>query len=232
MESLKDLAARFSLLFDLDGTLIDSAPDLQAAVNTVLSSHGLRRITLDETKSFIGDGMPKLCERALDAAGGSLDVLDSFYTNFRGQYQAAAAVKTKPYPAVRETLISAKSAGFQMGVCTNKAEPLAEMILDTLKLRIYFSAVIGAAPNRALKPDPEPLMHCMAALDPNQSRRAIFIGDSVADVRAARNAHLPCILVRGGYTNVAPDLLDADMVIDSLDHLFDALDQLAKDNRC
>lgn len=232
MESLKDLAARFSLLFDLDGTLIDSAPDLQAAVNTVLSSHGLRCITLDETKSFIGDGMPKLCERALDAAGGSLDVLDSFYTNFRGQYQAAAAVKTKPYPAVRETLISAKSAGFQMGVCTNKAEPLADMILDTLKLRIYFSAVIGAAPNRALKPDPEPLMHCMAALDPNQSRRAIFIGDSVADVRAARNAHLPCILVRGGYTNVAPDLLDADMVIDSLDHLFDALDQLAKDNRC
>lgn len=230
MESLKDLAARFSLLFDLDGTLIDSAPDLQAAVNTVLSSHGLRRITLDETKSFIGDGMPKLCERALNAAGGPLDVLDSFYTNFRGQYQAAAAVKTKPYPAVRETLISAKSAGFQMGVCTNKAEPLADMILDTLKLRVYFSAVIGAAPNRALKPDPEPLMHCMRALDPNQSRRAIFIGDSVADVRAARNAHLPCILVRGGYTNVAPDLLDADMVIDSLDHLFDALDQLAKDN--
>lgn len=230
MESLKDLAARFSLLFDLDGTLIDSAPDLQAAVNTVLSSHGLRRITLDETKSFIGDGMPKLCERALNAAGGPLDVLDSFYTNFRGQYQAAAAVKTKPYPAVRETLISAKSAGFQMGVCTNKAEPLADMILDTLKLRVYFSAVVGAAPNRALKPDPEPLMHCMRALDPNQSRRAIFIGDSVADVRAARNAHLPCILVRGGYTNVAPDLLDSDMVIDSLDHLFDALDQLAKDN--
>lgn len=230
MESLKDLAARFSLLFDLDGTLIDSAPDLQAAVNTVLSSHGLRRITLDETKSFIGDGMPKLCERALNAAGGPLDVLDSFYINFRGQYQAAAAVKTKPYPAVRETLISAKSAGFQMGVCTNKAESLADMILDTLKLRVYFSAVIGAAPNRALKPDPEPLMHCMRALDPNQSRRAIFIGDSVADVRAARNAHLPCILVRGGYTNVAPDLLDSDMVIDSLDHLFDALDQLAKDN--
>lgn len=229
MTPLKDLATRFTLLFDLDGTLIDSAPDLQAAVNTVLSSHGLRRITLEETKSFIGDGMPKLCERALDVTGGATDLLDSFYTDFRGRYQAAAAVKTKPYPAVRETLISAKSAGFQMGVCTNKAEPLADLILDTLKLRVYFSAVIGAAPGRALKPDPEPLMHCMTALDPNLSRQAVFIGDSIADVRAARNAELPCILVRGGYTNVAPDLLDADVVIDSFDHLFSALDQLAKE---
>ena len=79
MTNYRDLATEFSLVFDLDGTLIDSAPDLQAAVNTVLSSHGLRRISMEETQAFIGDGMPKLCERALEATGGPEEILEVFY---------------------------------------------------------------------------------------------------------------------------------------------------------
>ena len=226
MTNYRDLATEFSLVFDLDGTLIDSAPDLQAAVNTVLSSHGLRRISMEETQAFIGDGMPKLCERALEATGGPAEILELFYDAFKKRYMSAPAVKTKPMIAVRETLITAKGAAFAMGVCTNKSEPVAETILTELQLRPFFTDLVGAIPGRALKPDPEPLLLCAERIGTGD-RRAVLIGDSIADVKAARNAHMPCILVRGGYTNTAPELLGADVVIDSFDHLFTALEQLA-----
>lgn len=226
MTNYRDLATEFSLVFDLDGTLIDSAPDLQAAVNTVLSSHGLRRISMEETQAFIGDGMPKLCERALEATGGPAEILELFYDAFKKRYMSAPAVKTKPMIAVRETLITAKGAAFAMGVCTNKSEPVAETILTELQLRPFFTDFVGAMPGRALKPDPEPLLLCAERIGTGD-RRAVLIGDSIADVKAARNAHMPCILVRGGYTNTAPELLGADVVIDSFDHLFAALEQLA-----
>ena len=226
MTNYRDLATEFSLVFDLDGTLIDSAPDLQAAVNTVLSSHGLRRISMEETQAFIGDGMPKLCERALEATGGPEEILEVFYDAFKKRYMSAPAVKTKPMIAVRETLITAKGAAFAMGVCTNKSEPVAETILTELQLRSFFRDFVGAMPGRALKPDPEPLLLCAERIGTGD-RRAVLIGDSIADVKAARNAHMPCILVRGGYTNTAPELLGANVVIDSFDHLFAALEQLA-----
>jgi phosphoglycolate phosphatase len=225
MTNYRDLASQFSLVFDLDGTLIDSAPDLQAAVNTVLSSHGLRRISIEETQAFIGDGMPKLCERALEATGGSSELQESFYDAFKSCYMASPAVKTKPMLAVRETLITAKSAGFAMGVCTNKSEPVAETILNELQLMSFFTDYVGSMPGRALKPDPEALLLCAERIGTN-GRQAILVGDSIADVKAARNAEMPCVLVRGGYTNTAPELLGADVVIDSFDHLFTALEKL------
>jgi len=226
MTNYRDLAIEFSLVFDLDGTLIDSAPDLQAAVNTVLSSHGLRRISMEETQAFIGDGMPKLCERALEATGGPEEIIEVFYGAFKKRYMSAPAVKTKPMIAVRDTLITAKGAAFAMGVCTNKSEPVAETILTELKLKSFFTDFVGAMPGRALKPDPEPLLLCAERIGTGD-RRAVLIGDSIADVKAARNAHMPCILVRGGYSNTEPELLGADVVIDSFDHLFTALEQLA-----
>ena len=226
MTNYRNLASRFSLVFDLDGTLIDSAPDLQAAVNTVLSSHGLRRISIEETKAFIGDGMPKLCERALEATGGLTEIQNAFYDAFKKRYMSAPAVKTKPMLAVRETLITAKGAAFAMGVCTNKSEPVAETILNELQLMSFFTDYVGSMPGRALKPDPEPLLLCAERIGTGE-RQAVLVGDSIADVKAARNAGMPCILVRGGYTNAAPELLGADVVIDSFDHLFDALEKLA-----
>jgi len=152
MTNYRDLAIEFSLVFDLDGTLIDSAPDLQAAVNTVLSSHGLRRISMEETQAFIGDGMPKLCERALEATGGPEEIIEVFYGAFKKRYMSAPAVKTKPMIAVRDTLITAKGAAFAMGVCTNKSEPVAETILTELKLKSFFTDFVGAMPGRALSP--------------------------------------------------------------------------------
>ena len=136
MTNYRDLATQFSLVFDLDGTLVDSAPDLQAAVNTVLASHGLRHISIEETRGFIGGGMPKLCERALEATGGLDEIQEAFYGAFKTRYMRAPAVKTKPMRAVRETLVTAKGAAFAMGVCTNKSEPVAEIILNELQVKL------------------------------------------------------------------------------------------------
>jgi phosphoglycolate phosphatase len=221
-----ELANQFSLIFDLDGTLVDSAPDLQAAVNTVLVSHGLRCISIEETHAFIGDGMPRLCERAIEATGGAPDLDGAFHEAFREHYASEPVVKTQVMSAVRETLITAKGAGFVMGVCTNKSERVAEIILNELQLMSFFTDCVGFRPGRELKPDPEPLLLCSERIG-TKDRRAVLIGDSIADVKSARNANMLSIIVRGGYTNIAPDLLGADAVIDSFDDLFIALEELA-----
>ena len=187
MTDYRDLASRFSLVFDLDGTLVDSAPDLQAAVNTVLASHGLRHISIEETQEFIGDGMPKLCERALKATGGPADIQEAFYGAFKTRYMSEPAVKTKPMRAVRETLVIAKDASFAMGVCTNKSEPVAETILNELQLMAFFTDYVGSMPDRALKPDPEPLLLCAERIETGD-RQAVLVGDSVADVKAAHTS--------------------------------------------
>ena len=220
------LASQFSLVFDLDGTLIDSAPDLHDAVNSVLPAYGLRRISIKETQAFIGDGMPNLCEHALEATGGSPEIRQEFCDAFKKAYRDRPAVKTRPMHAVRETLGTAKEAGFAMGVCTNKSEPVAEMILNELSLMSLFDDCIGWIPGRPLKPDPESLLLCAERIGTG-NRQAVLVGDSVADVNAARNARMPCILVRGGYTNTAPESLGADLIVDSFEYLFDALEKLA-----
>jgi phosphoglycolate phosphatase len=221
-----ELANQFSLIFDLDGTLVDSAPDLQAAVNTVLVSHGLRCISIEETHAFIGDGMPRLCERAIEATGGALDLDGAFHEAFREHYASKPVVKTQVMYAVRETLITAERAGFVMGVCTNKSERVAETILNELQLMSFFTDCVGFRPGRELKPDPEPLLLCSERIG-TKDRRAVLISDSIADVKSARNANMLSIIVRGGYTNITPELLGADAVIDSFDDLFIALEQLA-----
>jgi phosphoglycolate phosphatase len=113
-----------------------------------------------------------------------------------------------------------------MGVCTNKSEPVAEIILDELSLMPFFLDCVGWVPGRSLKPDPEPLLLCAERIGTGE-RQAVLVGDSIADVNAARNAGMPCILVRGGYTNIEPEFLGADLVIDSFGYLFDALEKLA-----
>jgi phosphoglycolate phosphatase len=226
MTNYLKLASQFSLVFDLDGTLIDSAPDLHDAVNSILPSYGLRRISIKETQAFIGDGMPNLCEHALEATGGSPEIRQAFCDAFKRAYTDRPAVKTRPMHAVRETLDTAKGAGFAMGVCTNKSEPVAEIILNELSLMSMFDDCIGWIPGRSLKPDPEPLLLCAERIATGD-RQAVLVGDSIADVNAARNAGMPCILVRGGYTNTAPESLGADLVVDSFEYLFDALEKLA-----
>ena len=204
-----------AVIFDLDGTLVDSAPDIQVAINKLLAEEGRRPLTLEEVSAMIGDGAPKLVERAMEATGGgdAPEDLPTLTRRFLGFYEGHTTDLTRPYPGVPEALERLRSAGVRMGICTNKPERPTRELLRDLRLAPYFQAVFGGDTVAGVKkPDPR-LIH--AVLDALGARpaEAVMVGDAANDVAAARAAGIPVILRAGGYTRVPAKELDADRVI-------------------
>jgi phosphoglycolate phosphatase len=189
-----------AVIFDLDGTLVDSAPDIQVAINKLLAEEGRRLLTLEEVSAMIGDGVPKLVERAMNAtrAEDAPDDLPTLTRRFLGFYEGHTTDLTRPYPGVLEALERLRSAGVRMGICTNKPERPTRELLRDLGLAPYFRAVFGGDTVAGVKkPDPQ-LIH--AVLDALGARpmEAVMVGDAANDVAAARAAEIPVILRAGG----------------------------------
>lgn len=183
------------ILFDLDGTLIDSAPDIHAACNRTLADLGAAPLTAVQVQSFIGNGVAVLTHRVIEARALShphAEVLARFLRH----YNADAATLTTVYGQVRETLQLLQDAGHPMGVCTNKPEGPARHILAALGLDAFFGAVIGGDTLPVHKPDPAPLLAAQAALG---GGRAVYVGDSEVDAEAALRAEMPFVLFTEGY---------------------------------
>ncbi|WP_300034754.1 phosphoglycolate phosphatase [uncultured Roseobacter sp.] len=190
-----------AVIFDLDGTLVHSAPDLHFAVNETLSTLDRDRISLDQVISFIGNGVPVLVDLALTATGGSDEMLHRKALQvFLKVYEANMTRLTVPYPGVTACLEVLRDAGCLMGVCTNKPERPAHMICDDLGLSQYFETITGAREGLARKPDADPLLSCLNALGvaPDQ---ALYVGDSAVDFHTAQNAGVKFRLFSGGYLN-------------------------------
>lgn len=224
------MTRRFSaIVLDLDGTLIDSAPDLQAAACALLREEELPEPTLAAVTGMIGDGMGKLVERAFAGAGRPLapGELPGRLRRFREFYEGPDSPHlTAVYPGVAETLARLRADGVKLGVCTNKAEAAAVAILDELGLAPLLDVVVGGDRVPAQKPDPA---HIHATLDrlgvsPGE---AAMVGDSPNDIAAGIAAGLPVVAVSWGYTSVAPADLGAGCVIDRFADLPAALDRLA-----
>lgn len=213
-----------SLLFDLDGTLIESAPDIANALNIVLKEAGRPTVTVDETRLLIGEGVARLVEKAFAMRGGvpEAEVLAAHVARMNKLYDAALTVETFVIPHAREAVAAMFAAGHRTAVVSNKPGFLTEQIVNHFDLTPHFHAVQGAEDHLPKKPAPDMLF---AALEKAGGTRetAIMIGDSAIDVAAARNAKMPVILVRGGYTTAPVETLGADLVIDHLGHLSDAL---------
>ncbi len=201
-----------AVVFDLDGTLIDSAPDIAHALNCATERQGLESFPLEQVKEMIGGGVPKLVERALRARGVSTDGLMHVVSDFIGFYRENLTTWTTVYPGAREVLEQFRSEGRALGLCTNKQHELTLAILDQLDLAKYFSSVVGERAGRPRKPDPAPLLEVAAALGA-PADGAVMIGDSEADVACARAARMPAVVVTFGYSRVAPEALGADAVI-------------------
>ncbi len=196
------------IIFDLDGTLVDSAPDLRAIANAMLANHGHAPLTLDTIVSFIGNGIPKLVERCFETVGSPLDgeELKSAIVWYLKAYAEAPAKYSKLYPGVVETLEKLKASGFILGICTNKRENMAELIVDEMGLAQYFSSVVGGDRVEQLKPAPEPLLECAREMgcDIND---VVYVGDSEIDSATARAANVAFILFTEGYRKIlASDL--------------------------
>lgn len=225
---------RFSaLLFDLDGTLVHSLPDMAGALNSLLADLELPALAYEEIRLMIGDGIPALVSRALAASGKAADhrpeeldpkALDREAINrdFRRHYRARLTRETRPYPGVVETLERLRAAGWRMAVCTNKAELPARQILEELELTAYFEGLAGGDTYARSKPAAEPLLGLVGDLG-HAAEHAVMVGDSPADVGAARNAGMPVVAVSYGYRKVTAAELGADALIDRFDELPAAL---------
>ncbi len=202
-----------AVVFDLDGTLIDSAPDLHAAANRMLAELDRPALTLAQVTSFVGNGVPKLVERCLGATGGvtggvagGVAGFDAALGRFHALYAEAPADLTRPYPGVAEALAALRDAGCALGICTNKPEAPARRILELLGMDGLFGAVIGGDTAPVRKPDPAPLRLALQALG---AETALFVGDSETDEATAQNAALPFGFFTGGYRKKPAEAFEA-----------------------
>ena len=203
-------------LFDLDGTLIDSAPDIHAALNHTLEHAGLPGVALSMTRHFVGMGSRALIQQALEHHGVEQPDPEPLLARFLGYYERNIDVHSQPFPAVVETLGELRDRGARLAVVTNKYEGLTERVLAGLNLRQWFDCVVASETTPNPKPAPDPALHACRALGVVPGD-ALFIGDASPDVSCARAAGCPVVVVRDGYNNGIPAAeLGADRVIDSL----------------
>lgn len=217
------------VVFDLDGTLVDSAPDIRASINLVLGERGRRPLSLAEVTAMIGEGAETLVARALAATGGVAAPRDEVVTvtaRFVAVYEGRSAERTRPYPGVAAALAQLDGAGLRLGLCTNKPEGATRALLRALDLDRFFTAIVGGDTLAGVrKPDPRPVLAVLAGLA-IAPERAILIGDSRTDVAVARAAGLRVWLRRGGYTTIPADELGADGTFDAFVQLPVLLRQL------
>lgn len=185
-----------TLLLDLDGTLIDSAPDLAAALNRLAKSRGLAPYTVPEIVPMIGDGARILVSRAFTARG--VTPTEAEYDAYLEDYTANSTVETRPFPGVVETLSGFADAGWALAVCTNKPVKPTLAILSALDLARFFTAIGGGDSFAVRKPDPGHVLGTLAQAG-GEPNAAIMVGDHANDVKAAKGAGITCIFAGWGY---------------------------------
>ncbi len=215
------------LVCDLDGTLVDSLPDLAAAVGELLEAEGRPGLSHEAVAAMVGDGVPKLIERALAATGGvpAEAELAAMVARYMPIYEARLTELTQPYPGAIETLKALKAAGWRLAVCTNKPEAPSRAILAGLGFDGLFEAVSGGDSLAVKKPDPGHVLGLLAGLGVVPGA-AVMLGDSANDVQAAQAAGLPAIAIAHGYGGTPARELGPDRVIESFAELPAALEAL------
>lgn len=208
-------------IFDLDGTLLDTLEDLHNSVNYALTQNDMPQRTLEEVRTFVGNGIRLLIERSV-LAGTDINTLDKTFEDFKQHYQQHCNDKTAPYPNILDTLLKLKNEGYKLAVLSNKAQPAVTKLCD-----IYFKdlldAAIGAKPDIPKKPAPDALFLCAKELNININD-VVYIGDSDVDVHTARNAGVAGIAVTWGFRS-EESLINAGAVnlAKNANELFDML---------
>ena len=215
------------VVFDLDGTLIDTAPDLIGTLNLILSQEGLPQVSMDQARSLVGAGIRPLIERALASQGRSLPVqaVDEIFARYIRHYQEHIADASRPFPGLEDALEGLSRDGFRLAVCTNKYEGLSVRLLDALGLTARFAAICGQDTFPMKKPDPATLRLTIER-GGGDLARAVMVGDSETDVALARAASIPVIGVDFGYTQIPMSELGPDRLIGHFEALQRAVREL------
>jgi phosphoglycolate phosphatase len=218
-----------TVVFDLDGTLVDSAPDLVATLNIIFAREGLPPVPYDTARNLVGGGARSMIQRSLAAEGRKLDAaqVERLVEDFIEHYAAHIADRSRPFPGLEAALDELAAGGCRFAVCTNKLEWLAVRLLDALALSKRFVAICGADTFGLQKPNPDLLRRTIAraAGEPGQ---AVMVGDSLSDVATARAAGVPVVAVDYGYTETAVSEMGPDRVISALAELPSAVFDLLR----
>ena len=205
-----------SIVFDLDGTLIDSLPDVLASLNLLLAEEKRRPLRIKELRSLVGRGVNPMVEDAYGITGkviASSTELEDAVHRYIGHYKANPVGHTVIFPNVIDTLGKLKGDGFRMGICTNKPYEMTLLVLKGLGINIFFDGVTGGDNLQFNKPDPRHILTTLKLMKSGPSR-AVMVGDSRVDAEAGRNAGLPIIAVNYGYNEEPVESLEVDSVID------------------
>ncbi|WP_119272656.1 phosphoglycolate phosphatase [Taklimakanibacter deserti] len=213
-----------AVIFDLDGTLVDTAPDLWRATNHVLTSAGRDEVTLGQVRAFVGYGARKLIARGFTATGGPLDAQDiePLYEKFVAYYGAHIARESVPFPGCVALLDRLKADGIGLGICTNKLEGLSVKLIDALGLSTYFSAIVGPDTIGIAKPDPAPYREALRRMGA-ETARSLLVGDSETDVLTARAAGVPVLGVTFGYTALPIQSFKPDALISHFSEAYEPI---------
>jgi phosphoglycolate phosphatase len=216
-----------TIVFDLDGTLVDTAPDLIETLNALLQRHDVAAVPFDQARSMIGAGVKPLLQRALASKGLELPPaeIDRLYAEYLPLYAARIAERSRPFPGLDAALDQLAARGCSFAVCTNKLEWLSVRLLEQLGLASRFAAICGQDTFAMRKPDPEMLRLTIARAGGAFSH-AVMVGDSMTDVATARAAGVPVVAVDFGYTEIPPRDLGADRLISHFDSLVPAVEDL------
>jgi phosphoglycolate phosphatase len=216
-----------TIVYDLYGTLADTAEDLVATLNWLLARERLAPLPVENAGSLVGAGARALIKRGFAASGKTLEprTLESLFVDFLEHYNAHIAVRSRLYPGVDKALQAFARAGWRQAVCTNKIESSARLLITKLGIAERFAFVCGQDTFGIGKPDPKPLLETVAAAG-GASQRAIMVGDSSTDILTARAANVRVIAVDFGYTDVPVAELGPDRVISHFDQLIEACDGL------
>jgi phosphoglycolate phosphatase len=217
-----------TVVFDLDGTLVDTAPDLINALNIVFAREQLPPVGYEQARAMIGGGARRMIESGLRHTGRAIAPaeIDRMFGNFIEHYSAHIADRSRPFPGLGAALDLLARDGCRFAVCTNKLEGLSRLLLDTLGLAARFAAVCGQDTFGVQKPDPDILIRTVAAAG-GSADRAVMVGDSGTDIATARGAGIPVVAVDFGYTDRPVAEFGPDRVISHFDELPAAVHALA-----
>jgi phosphoglycolate phosphatase len=213
-----------TIVFDLDGTLIDTAPDLVGTLNVILAREGLPPVPYDKARTMVGGGARRMIEAGLafEKRPATKADLDRMFNDFIAHYADHIAVLSRPFPGLDQALDRLQEQGCTLAVCTNKLEHLSRLLLDALDMSRRFKAICGQDTFGIQKPDPQVLQRTIAAAGGSPSR-AVMIGDSATDIDTAKAAGIPVIAVDFGYTEIPVRKLGPDRVISHYSELTDAI---------
>jgi phosphoglycolate phosphatase len=218
-----------TIVFDLDGTLVDTAPDLIETLNAIFARHKVPAVAFEDARAMIGAGVRPLLMRGLASHGIHRPPaeIDQLFQEYLALYAAHIADRSRPFPGLEAALDALAADGCIFAVCTNKLEWLSVRLLDALGLSRRFAAICGQDTFAMRKPDPEMLRLTIAKAG-GSAERAIMVGDSMTDVVTAKNAAVPVVVVDFGYTETPPDQLGADRLIGHFDALPEAVRALLR----